>query len=239
MTAGTDPSINLADMTTGAVPRAGSDGRPWRADPERQAMILRHRRLAYKMARRYEGFGVDREDLEQEAISGLIKAVDRFDPTRGTAFSTYATYWIRRSLQEAVARGSLIRTPDFFKRRRRRPRVVSLDAPIGADGDLTVADAIPDPWSVRHDPLARFTHALARERLHQLVDLLPPREREVIHARFGFGFDDQPKTLKEIGDGMGISHTRAGQILGSALRHLRHTARLVRLQELTDDVDTL
>lgn len=163
--------------------------------------------------------------------------MDRFDPTRGIAFSTYATYWIRRSLQEAVARGGLIRTPDPSRQKRPRPRIISLDAPVGEDGDLTIADTIPDPWSVRHDPLTRFTHALARERLHQLVDLLPPREREVVHARFGFR--GRPKTLKEIGDDMGISHTRAGQILGSALRHLRHTARLARLQELTDDVDML
>lgn len=52
--------------------------------------VLRYRPLAYSLARRYAGAGHSREDLEQVACVGLVKAVRRFDPERGCAFSTFA-----------------------------------------------------------------------------------------------------------------------------------------------------
>ena len=78
-------------------------------------MVLRNRRLAYAIARRYTGRGLDLEDLEQEGVLGLIKAIDRFDPKRGTAFSTYAVWWIHQSIRRAIDRGGrLIRIPSHL-----------------------------------------------------------------------------------------------------------------------------
>jgi RNA polymerase sigma factor (sigma-70 family) len=56
-----------------------------------------------RMAKRYETTGIPFKDLVQQGILGLIKAVDRFDWTKGYQFSTYAMWWIRVELQEAVA----------------------------------------------------------------------------------------------------------------------------------------
>ena len=81
----------------------------------REAMVLRNRRLVYAIALRYTGRGLDLEDLVQEGILGLIKAVDRFDPERGTAFSTYAVWWIHQSIRRAIERGGrLIRIPSHL-----------------------------------------------------------------------------------------------------------------------------
>jgi RNA polymerase sigma factor (sigma-70 family) len=78
----------------------------------REAMILRNQRLAQAIAQQYAGRGLDLEDLVQEGMVGLVKAVDRFDPERGVAFSTYATYWIHQSIQRALDNGArLIRIP--------------------------------------------------------------------------------------------------------------------------------
>jgi len=75
-------------------------------------MILRNQRLVHAIAQRYAGRGFDVEDLAQEGMIGLVKAVDRFDPERGVAFSTYATFWIRQSIQRGLDNGArLIRIP--------------------------------------------------------------------------------------------------------------------------------
>lgn len=62
--------------------------------------------LLRRLARRYEGNGVERADLEQDAVVGLLRALARFDPARGTPFWAYARWWVRQALQQAVAESS-------------------------------------------------------------------------------------------------------------------------------------
>jgi RNA polymerase sigma factor (sigma-70 family) len=62
--------------------------------------------LLRRLARRYAGGGVDLADLEQDAVVGLLRALERFDPTRGTPFWAYARWWVRQALQQAVGESS-------------------------------------------------------------------------------------------------------------------------------------
>lgn len=69
-------------------------------------------RLVIKEANRYCNVGLDFLDLIQEGNLGLLKAIDKFDVTRGYKFSTYATWWIRQSITRAIAdKGRTIRIP--------------------------------------------------------------------------------------------------------------------------------
>ncbi len=65
-------------------------------------MILANQGLVYSVARAYVGRGLEFEDVVQEGAAGLIRAVDRYDPRRGTAFSTYAVFWIRQAILKAL-----------------------------------------------------------------------------------------------------------------------------------------
>jgi RNA polymerase primary sigma factor len=77
----------------------------------KQRMIESNLRLVHAVARAYRRSSVPFADLVQEGTIGLVRAVERFDHRRGVKFSTYAVWWIRRSMLDAIASSNVIRMP--------------------------------------------------------------------------------------------------------------------------------
>ena len=73
------------------------------ADEANAAIIRANLRLVVSVAKRYLGRGISFLDLIQEGNLGLLRAVNKFDPRRGYKFSTYATWWIRQSINRSIA----------------------------------------------------------------------------------------------------------------------------------------
>jgi len=85
-------------------------------DPEsRSRFIESHLPLVISIAKKRSNRGLDFEDLVQEGILGLVTAADKFDPSRGFRFSTYATWWIRQAIDDAILKyGDTVKKPSNY-----------------------------------------------------------------------------------------------------------------------------
>tara|TARA_B100000686_G_C16791856_1_gene979269 strand:- start:964 stop:1854 length:891 start_codon:yes stop_codon:yes gene_type:complete len=108
--------------------------RLWREEKNEQALhelVRSYTRLVVSIATKFKNYGLPLGDLIQEGNIGLMEAANRFEPERGHRFSTYATWWIRASIQDYVLRNwSIVRTGTtaaqkslFFNLRRLRAQI--------------------------------------------------------------------------------------------------------------------
>ena len=126
----------------------------WRDHDDAAAMhdlVMAYARLVVSAASKYRHYGLPNGDLIQEGNIGLMQAAKRFDPDKGVRFSTYASWWIRASIQDYILRNwSIVRTGTtaahkslFFKLRRVRARIGEADGgPLSFEGRQKIAETI-------------------------------------------------------------------------------------------------
>jgi RNA polymerase nonessential primary-like sigma factor len=153
----------------------------------RQSMIEHNLRLVVSIAKGYIGRGVPMADLIEEGNLGLMHAIDKFEPERGFRFSTYATWWIRQSVERAVMnQGRVVRLPVHVVRELQQV----LRARRLLENDQAFIATRPD--GVRVEDIA----ALLGQQVHDVSELLAmaetPRSLDV-----GIGQSDDGWTLAD------------------------------------------
>lgn len=182
-------------------------------------LATRNLRFVVAMARRYRDRGVSVADLVNEGNVGLLRAARRYDERRGVRFVTYAAWWVRQSILEALRRqGELVPAPRSAGTRRRRRAYVFLDAASPDGGRRAVLDRLGDARGASADRKAE--EGALRELIERCMATLPEREARVL--RRYYGLDGAPAAgLQELSLEMGVSRGRVRQLRDQALQRLR------------------
>ncbi|MDR0904925.1 MAG: RNA polymerase sporulation sigma factor SigE [Oscillospiraceae bacterium] len=160
----------------------------------KKTLIERNLRLVVYIARRFENTGINIEDLISIGTIGLIKAINTYDPTKNIKLATYASRCIENEILMHLRKASSRRTE------------VSFDEPLNTDWDgneLLLSDILGTDADIIMRPLE---DAAERQLLHDAIEKLSEREREIIVMRFGLAGIEE-KTQKEVADLMGISQS--------------------------------
>ncbi len=109
---------------------------------------------------------------------------------------------------------------------------ISLETPIGEDGDSHFGDFIEDQDAT--SPVAATAYRLMQEKIEDVLSTLTEREEKVLRLRFGIGGNDFPRTLEEVGTIFNVTRERVRQIETKALNKLRHPSRRKKLIEFME-----
>ncbi len=165
-------------------------------DADRNLIAEHNLRLVIPIAHRLHLRSESVWDYISEGNAALLRAIRGFDYGRGFRFSTYATWAIVNSLQRLAGR-----------QHREAVRFTPTDGIIFDSVEGSLESETEEQMRVR----------VARERIAEMLDALDHRSRSVIAMRFGIGSHDQPKTLKEVGEYLGVSKERVRQIEKKAI----------------------
>lgn len=210
-----------------------------------EKLITSNLRFVISVAKEYQGQGIPLVDLIAEGNYGLIKAADRFDPTRGFRFISYAVWWIKQCIIQSLNEQSrTVRLPvnitnqiskikkemtkfeqenertatnnDFDISVLNQPSCRSLNDKINDNGD-EMLDIIPDKsGNVDNEN----SEEILKNEIESTMSVLNERERDIIQMYFGL--DGQPMTLEQIGDEYNLTKERIRQIKEKALRRLKN-----------------
>lgn len=171
--------------------------------PSLDPLMAQHDGLVHAVVRRQWGGTLSYAERLQAGRLGLWQALQHYDPSRGTAFSTYAWPAITRHIWRAVRLGA----PQAV------PPVLLADPPLAPDATLLEQEVVAT--------------------LHSLVQRLPAPFRQVVVSYYGLA-DQPPRSLRQIGQHLGLSHEAVRLRLWAALVWLRHPAHSLPLRQLLD-----
>lgn len=198
-------------------------------DKELELLVTENLNYVKSLAHQYRGKGVDYEDLVSEGYMAMVQASSKFDASRNTPFVAYAAPYIRKAMDKAVEQqANLYRVPKDIRKLAPRGmgKAVSIDAPLSIGNQYTLLDILANK-----DALMADNHAEVQQMLQDLqacLDVLDPREREVITQFYGIGRGHI--TMAEIAENMQLKRERVRQIRDKAIRKMAKCAKTKALK---------
>ena len=216
------------------------------AEEERQVMrqvrdgnvSARHRaiesclRLVVYVAKQYNRYSLPPDEVVSAGNRGLCIAVDRFDVKRNVRLSTYATFWIRKEIADAIEQHPLIHVPKYLGYKKRMGYAIHPDILAAAERARRVTDVselpVPSKETVNqldeHDWQQQVSQFLASS-----MNMLTDKQRLILHQRVVVG-----QTLEQVGELLGLTKERVRQIQVESVKvmHQWHANEARELMEV-------
>ena len=257
--------IGLVPLLTAAEELALAERVQKGDEQARQHMVKANLRLVVKIAQGYANYGLPLLDLISEGNMGLMKAVERFDPTRGAKLSTYAAWWIKQSIKRALANQSkTIRLPAHLvdKVAKMRRHIQRLTAEFKREpNNAEIAEAMGvEPGQIAHwrnmstnpasidapvseDGDAEFVEMIKDERQPTAWKEINDRQVRDDVFRFMDRLDDRERDILRYRYGLDGVEEETLEVVGERFRITRERVRqiqnsaLKKLRDMLDDQD--
>ena len=190
-------------------------------DPKKR-ILEANLRFVFDIANKYTGRGVPIGELISDGNIGLIKAIDKFDPTNDVKFISYAIWWIKHEMLDAINKN---KSTMFVKIEEENTNNVKLERKLIDDEDESVT-SYDTMFSSTEEESENESKKIRKDVIKKLLSALNPRERFVIEKYYGID-DNEELTLLEIGDKLNISSERVRQIKGQSLKKMRSQVLLL------------
>jgi RNA polymerase sigma factor (sigma-70 family) len=186
----------------------------YQGEEARMRLILSNTRLVVSVAKRYarKWPNVPMEDIIQEGFYGLFKAIDRFDYKLANRLSTYASWWIRDAVEKGIKKYLFAHKLEFGDGAV-HVGVLSLDEPVGEDGDHRFVDQLVSPPPEEREGEGEGS---ALKEVEGILSSLPPREAFVLASLYGLR-GVRKLSYRELAGKLRITETRVRQIERKAI----------------------
>ena len=179
-------------------------------------------KCVFDVARRYTGRGVAISDLISEGNMGLMYAIDKFDESKDVKFISYAVWWIRHSMLDAIRRKKLkslveVEPDDTYN------NMSVIHSEDEEDEEVKKVDTF---FSDSSEEFEREMQATQTKLINNIMSSLSEREEMIINHYYGINGSEK-LNLIEIGNKMGITSERARQIKNQGIKKMRSNALLL------------
>lgn len=188
----------------------------------RNEIVESNLKFVFDVARRYTGRGVAISDLISEGNMGLMYAIDKFDESKDVKFISYAVWWIRHSMLDAIRRKKLkslveVEPDDTYN------NMSVIHSEDEEDEEVKKVDTF---FSDSSEEFEREMQATQTKLINNIMSSLSEREEMIINHYYGINGSEK-LNLIEIGNKMGITSERARQIKNQGIKKMRSNALLL------------
>ena len=177
----------------------------------RRRLVECNLRFAVQVAKQYQGMGLELEDLIQVANLGLFEAVERFDPSRGVKFISFAVWYVRAELQKALNDLSrVVRIPSHKTMTEGKDfSTLSTSKKVGEDED---SETYADRYLAGEQAKAKHEVTDLKELLNVALNNLKPKQRDAVKMFYGID-REYPMHMEHIAEELEVTGERARQLV--------------------------
>lgn len=180
----------------------------------RNKLVSSNLKFVATIAKKYQGMGLSYNELIAEGNLGLIKALDKFDASKGYKLISYSVWWIKQSIIEAINKRNIIDAEDIPY------KTVDENDDIYDDTEETLPSELYSDEQQKKD-----NQNDEKTTVGFLMNFLSDKEKNIINKYYGLN-GEKAKTLEEIGDELGITKERVRQINKNSFAKMRSASLL-------------